>query len=198
MIMAAIIISSSIIPAILKVSVITTGIISIIAIIVAALYLSIFDRNNDVKFENGSDKQDITETKETTIIKEKAAIQIDNVFDNEKKEGIRKLVSYQEETAIDLNNNVNGMVNDINGINDAIKELTNTSQNANEDTIKLAEALAKTMYFTSVGTESMENMDVSMKKIFKSNKLLDESVQIANASTKEAIDIIHLIGTIAN
>ena len=198
MVMAVIIIATSIIPAVLKVSVITTGIIAIIAIIVEALYLSIFDLNNDVKFENGSDKQDITETKETTIIKEKAAIQIDNVFDNEKKEGIRKLVSYQEETAIDLNNNVNGMVNDINGINDAIKELTNTSQNANEDTIKLAEALAKTMYFTSVGTESMENMDVSMKKIFKSNKLLDESVQIANASTKEAIDIIHLIGTIAN
>jgi len=198
MVMAGIIIVSSVIPAVLGVSVITTVIIATIAIIVEALYLSISERNYKVIFENERENQDIAETKLTTAIKEKAAIPLDNVFDNEKKEDIKKLVSFQEETVNDLNNSVNEMVNNISEISGVIKELTNTSQVANDDTIKLAEALAKTMYFTSVGTESMENMDTSMKKIFNSNKLLDESVQVANTSTKEAIDIIHLIGTIAN
>ena len=81
---------------------------------------------------------------------------------------------------------------------DIFKEITSVSGASDGDAIKLAESLAKTMYFTSVGNESMGNMDDSMKKVYSANQLLDESVQVANKSTKEAIDIIHLIGNIAN
>lgn len=196
--MGVIIIASSIIPALFKMSVVTTGIIAIIATIVAALYLSIAGKNDNRKIENIRDVEDIAEKKVTPIIKEKAEIQINNVINDERKDKIQELKVFQEEAVGDLNNVINKLVNNVDEMNDFINELNSTSETANDNTLKLAESLAKTMYFTSVGAESMSNMGLSMQKIYSSNKLLDESVQVANTSTKEAIDIIQLIGNIAN
>ena len=53
------------------------------------------------------------------------------------------------------------------------------------------------MYLISVGSENMTSMDSSIKKIGVANSQLDESIKAANDSTKEATDIIHLIGSIA-
>ena len=195
---AVIIIASSLIPAVLEMSVMVTGIIALICAIVAAIYLGIASKNDNKKYENESSNQETTEIKEITVIKEESSRHIDNVIDNEKKHEIQELVLFQEQTVQDLNNIISEMVNNVDETSNVLKELSNTSESANDDTMKLAESLAKTMYFTSVGTESMENMDSSMEKIYSSNKLLDESVQVANNSTKEAIDIIHLIGNIAN
>lgn len=83
-------------------------------------------------------------------------------------------------------------------VNSDIKTVIDYNLASKEDGVKLAESLSKTIYFTSVGSESMNSMDDSMKKIYDSNKELDASVGEANNSTKEAIDIIHLIGDIAN
>ncbi|BCZ47900.1 hypothetical protein psyc5s11_39670 [Clostridium gelidum] len=195
---AVIIIASSLIPAVLEMSVMVTGIIALICAIVAAIYLGIAWKNDNKKYENESSNQETTEIKEITLIKEESSRHIDNVIDNEKKHEIQELVLFQEQTVQDLNNIISEMVNNVDGTSNVLKELSNTSESANDDTIKLAESLAKTMYFTSVCTEGMENMNSSMEKIYSSNKLLDESVQVANNSTKEAIDIIHLIGNIAN
>ncbi len=197
-VIAVIIIASSLIPAFLEKSVITTGIIALISAIIAAIYLIIVGKYDDVKIENEGMHEEIRDTTVIPIIKEEASIHIDNVVDNKKKHEMRELALFQEETVQALNNTISEMVCSVNEISNNLKELTNTSESANDDTIKLAESLAKTMYFTSVGTENMENMDTSMEKIYRANKLLDDSVQVANNSTKEAIDIIQLIGNIAN
>ena len=197
-IIALIIIASSLIPAFLEISVISTAITALISAIVAAVYLIVVGKNDVIKIENEVAREEIRDTTVIPIIKEEPSIHIDNVVDNKKKQEIRELALLQEETVQDLNNTIREMVSSVNEISNNLKELTNTSESANDDTIKLAESLAKTMYFTSVGNESMENMDSSMGKIYSANKLLDDSVQVANNSTKEAIDIIHLIGNIAN
>ena len=192
---AVIIIASSLIPAVLEMSVMVTGIIALLCAIVAAIYLGVVGKNDNIKYENKSTNQEI---KEIAVIKEESSRHIDNVSDSEKEHEIRELTLFQEQTVHDLNNIISEMAKHVDETSNVLKELSNTSESANDDTMKLAESLAKTMYFTSVGTESMENMDSSMEKIYSSNKLLDESVQVANNSTKEAIDIIHLIGNIAN
>lgn len=192
---AVIIIASSLIPAVLEMSVMVTGIIALICAIVAAIYLGVVGKNDNIKTENKSCNQEI---EKISVIKEESYRHIDNVIDNEKKNEIQELTLFQEQTVQDLNNIISEMVNNVAEISNVLKDVSNTSESANDDTMKLTESLAKTMYLTSVGTESMENMDSSMEKIYSSNKLLDESVQVANNSTKEAIDIIHLIGNIAN
>ncbi|AWK53070.1 chemotaxis protein [Clostridium beijerinckii] len=197
-VIAVIIITSSLIPAFLEKSVIATGIIALISAIIAAIYLIIFGKYDDVKIENKGMHEEITDTTVIPMAKEEASINIVNVVDNKKKHEMQELALFQEETVQALNNTISEMVCSVNEISNNLKELTNTSESANDGTIKLAESLAKTMYFTSVGTENMENMDASMEKIYRANKLLDDSVQVANNSTKEAIDIIQLIGNIAN
>lgn len=197
-VIAVIIMASSLIPAVLKMPVIATGIIALICAIVAAVYLAMSGKYRKMEIENKDTSEEIAETTVIPIIKEESYRDIDDVEYDEKKHEIREVVLFQEETIQDLDNIISEIVTNVDEVSNILKELTNTSEAANDDTIKLAESLAKTMYLTSVGTESMENIDSSMEKIYSSNKLLDESVQVANNSTKEAIDIIHLIGTIAN
>jgi len=192
-----IIMASSVIPAVLKMSVINTGIIALISAVVATLYLMAVG-NEKTKVENETNNQETIETTAATTIEKDSTIHIEEVINYERKDELQKLTFLQEETVGNLNNILNEVANNISKINNIFKEITEVSQATNNDTQKLAESLAKTMYFTSVGTESMSNMDSSMKKIYSANQLLDESVQVANNSTKEAIDIIHLIGRIAN
>ena len=110
-------------------------------------------------------------------------------------EDYKRQVSCTIGQVIDKLNNFDSVVKELeNNLNSIIEQSTQSK----DDGVKLAEALSKTIYFASVGTESMNSMDESMKKIYESNKTLDKSVSEANSSTKEAIDIIHLIGDIAN
>lgn len=197
-VVAVIIIASSVIPAVLKISIISTVIIALIASIIASIYLIVIGKPDKVKIENRIEHKEITETTVIPIVKENLSIHIDNAGKEEGKDEMRELALFQEETAGDLNSIINQIASSVYEVGNTIKEFTSSSESANDDTMKLAEALAKTMYLTSVGAESMENMDSSMAKINNANKLLDESVQVANNSTKEAIDIIHLIGKIAN
>lgn len=191
--MAIIIVGSSVLPAVLKLNVMTTGIVAVIAAIIAAIYILAVsgkeDNNIIIKEERHNN---VNETATIQIIEKEAPINKNKIAE------IEKLVILQEEKTENLNSIINEMTKNIDEMNDIFKEITSASGSTGDDSIKLAESLAKTMYLTSVGTESMSNMDSSMKKIYSANQLLDESVQVANNSTKEAIDIIHLIGNIAN
>jgi methyl-accepting chemotaxis protein len=197
--MAVIIIGSSLVPAVLKLNVMTTGVVAVIAAIVAAVYLLAVSSKEDknIIFQEEKDNH-VQEDAAIQIVEKKIPVNTDNVVNQNKKDEIEQLVLLQEDKVENLNGIVNEMVKNIDEMNDIFKEITSASASTGDDTIKLAESLAKTMYLTSVGNESMTNIDSSMKKIYTANQLLDESVQVANNSTKEAIDIIHLIGNIAN
>lgn len=190
--MAIIIVGSSVLPAVLKLNVITTGIVAVIAAIIAGIYI--------LAVSGKEDNNIITKEERYNNVNETATVQIEKEapINKNKIAEIEKLVILQEEKTENLNSIINEMTKNIDEMNDIFKEITSASGSTGDDSIKLAESLAKTMYLTSVGTESMSNMDSSMKKIYSANQLLDESVQVANNSTKEAIDIIHLIGNIAN
>jgi methyl-accepting chemotaxis protein len=198
-VMTVIILGSSVLPAVLKMSVMTTVIVAVVAAIVAAIYVIATSSNE--KVETNKQEDNTLNVKEVTvapIIEKESIVNRDNAINQEKKNVIQKLALSQEESVKSLNNVINEMSKNIDEMNDIFKEITSVSGASDGDAIKLAESLAKTMYFTSVGNESMGNMDDSMKKVYSANQLLDESVQVANKSTKEAIDIIHLIGNIAN
>lgn len=197
--MAIIILGSSILPAVLKFNVMTTGIVAVFATIVAAIYLLVVSSKGDNNLLLEEEKDNISREALTTQSIEKEMPTKNVSFDNQnKKAEIEKLALSQEEKVKKLNDFINAMSNTVKEMDDIFKEISSSSGSTGDDTIKLAESLAKTMYLTSVGNESMANIDSSMKRIYKANQLLDESVQVANNSTKEAIDIIHLIGNIAN
>lgn len=119
--------------------------------------------------------------------------------ENESKNNeIIELNTIQSEKLAKLTDSYENFVRNVKLVNNKIDELINKANASKDDGIKLAEALSKAIYFTSVGSESMNSMNDSMKKIFDANKQLDDSVIVANSSTKEATDIIHLIGDIAN
>jgi methyl-accepting chemotaxis protein len=198
--MAIIILGSSVLPAVLKFNVMTTGIVAAFAAMVAAIYLSVVSSKEDNSFILEEDKNNIVKEAVATQSIDKEVATTKNVtfdYQNNKAE-LEKLTLSQEEKVVNLNDIISEMSNNVKEMNEIFKEISSASGSTGDDTIKLAESLAKTMYLTSVGNESMANIDSSMKKIYKANQLLDESVQVANNSTKEAIDIIHLIGNIAN
>ncbi|WP_297427612.1 methyl-accepting chemotaxis protein [Clostridium sp.] len=195
---ALIIVISSILPAVLKMSIIITAATAVICAIVAAIFLSTIMNSENIKTKNEIYSEGDTETALTSVLSEDIQVNLDDFIKNDKKEEILELSVFQEESIEDLNRITDNMIVNFDEITSVIRELTSFSESVNDDTSKLAEALAKTMYFTSVGAESMGNMDSAMEKIYNANKLLDESIQVANNSTKEAIDIIHLIGNIAN
>ncbi len=59
-------------------------------------------------------------------------------------------------------------VNDnVTKIESEVKELDNVCTKASDDSMKLAEAICKTMYLVSVGSENMTNMDTSIRKLVK-------------------------------
>lgn len=197
--MAIIIIGSSVLPAVLKLNVMTTGIVAVIAAIIAGIYISaVSGKENDNTILQEDKINNIKEVSTVQVVEKEIPINKENVVSQHQKIEIEKLALFQEEKVENLNGIVNEMTKNTEEMNDIFREITSASGSTGNDTIKLAESLAKTMYLTSVGTESMTNIDSSMKKIFSANQLLDESVQVANNSTKEAIDIIHLIGNIAN
>lgn len=197
--MSIIIIGSSVLPSVLKMSVLTTTVVAVIAAIVAGIFVIATSSNEKVEANKQEDNAlNVKEATVAPIIEKEIIINKDNTINQEKKDVIQKLALSQEEAVESLNDVINEMAKNINEMNDIFKEITRVSGASDGDAIKLAESLAKTMYFTSVGNESMANVDDSMKKVYNANQLLDESVQVANKSTKEAIDIIHLIGNIAN
>lgn len=125
-----------------------------------------------------------------------------NIIDNQQNESknneIIELNTIQEEKIVKLTESYENFAHNVESVKKKIDELINKANTSKDDGVKLAEALSKAIYFTSVGSESMNSMDDSMRKIFDANKQLDDSVIVANSSTKEATDIIHLIGDIAN
>ncbi|MFW2490035.1 methyl-accepting chemotaxis protein [Clostridium chromiireducens] len=198
-VIAIIIMISTILPIILKLSIMNAVVTALIAVIIAAVYLAILGNSEKDKTNNlGYNEMPIETTISSQSSQEELAIDMDNVVNSKEKEEILQLAKFQEETVENLNNIINKMIDKSDEMKKDIHKSTKLDETENDDTVKLGEALAKTMYFTSVGSESMGNMDESMKKIYDANRLLDKSVQVANSSTKEAIDIIHLIGNIAN
>ncbi|MVX65996.1 chemotaxis protein [Clostridium chromiireducens] len=198
-VIAIIIMISTILPIILELSIMSAVVTALIAVIIAAVYLAILGNSEKDKTNNlGYNEMPIETTISSQSSQEELAIDMDNVVNSKEKEEILQLAKFQEETVENLNNIINKMIDKSDEMKKDIHKSTKLDEIENDDTVKLGEALAKTMYFTSVGSESMGNMDESMKKIYDANRLLDKSVQVANSSTKEAIDIIHLIGNIAN
>jgi len=198
-VIAIIIMISTVLPIILKLSIMNTAIIAVISIVIAAVYLAILGNSEKAKTNNISYSEKPAETSISfENPREELALDINNVVARKEKDEILELAKCQEETVENLDDVISKMIKKSDEMKNNIHKLTKLSESENDDTIKLGEALAKTMYFTSIGSESMGNMDESMKKIYDANRLLDESVQVANSSTKEAIDIIHLIGNIAN
>ena len=110
---------------------------------------------------------------------------------------IKELTNKQTECANSIKEDLSSVDDRFNSLSSKVKELDEVCSKANDDSVKLAEAICKTIYLTSVGTKNMESMDDSIKRIGKANTQLDESVKTANNSTKEAMDIINLIGSIA-
>lgn len=197
-VIAVIIIVSSIIPTVLEFSFVATGIIALISAIVASVYLITVGNYNKASNENQVESGEITEKIIIPVMKEEDKVHIDDYHDSKKKEQMEEVILFKEATVQDLNININEMISNSDEIKNVLIELNNISQSTKDGIMKIGEALANTIGFTYLGTDSMENIDISMDKIYSSNKLLNESVQAANNSTKEAIDIINLIGTIAN
>ena len=188
----AIIITSSVIPSIFDLSNTITIIIALISSMVAYLYLLMMEDNN---------KKTSSEMNIEPMIKqieENKSTHVEDFKNDEKQEEMLVLTLFQEEVEVSLNDTINEISISVDQIRSIIMELANSSYFTDNDSIKLAESLAKAMYFSSVGTEHMKDMNEFMNKIYHANKLLDESVQVANKSTKEATDIIRLIGNIAN
>lgn len=120
-----------------------------------------------------------------------------NENNNINSDEVKSLAEEQKTSINSINENLLMVNNNFTKIENEVKELDNVCTKASNDSLKLAESICKTMYLVSVGSENMTNMDTSIKKIGEANKQLDESIKAANNSTKEAIDIIHLIGSIA-
>lgn len=187
-----IIILSTLTPIILKLSVIPTLLIALAAAILSSIFIIKFESKNEpgvVEVDNELDKI-------KTIVEE--PLIVDKPVNKENHEEIKALLFDQEEIINSLNDYIIKIKESINEMHLEFNGLENTSNSNSEKSMLLAEALGKTIYLSSVCTESMSNMQESMRKIFSANKMLDESVKTANQSTQEATDIIHLIGNIAN
>jgi methyl-accepting chemotaxis protein len=182
------------VPAILGMSIIVTAAVSLIAAVVAAILINLVGMN-----QNANISEVYKEAPEEVVsaIKEEPVINTTHI-DKSNTEEIKELITFQEETLGDLSNIFSNVISKVDKAENIFIELDQSSEATNEKVNKLAEALAKTMYLSSVSSESIENITVAMQKLNDSNKILNESVQVANNYTKEATEIIHLIGNIAN
>ena len=194
---------SALVPNIFSWSLGMAAVTAVVTCIITVIYFSA-----TVSSQNDGDKQtDVTgniteksilqvkeaEIKDTASVKTLSQDENNNKNNDELKE-----LTYSQKSLLDkIDEKVSIVHTNINKISDSAKELDSVCNNANDDSVKLAEAICKTMYLISVGSENMTSMDTSIKKIGDANAQLDESIQTANNSTKEAIDIIHLIGSIA-
>ena len=106
--MAIIIIGSSLLPAVLKLNVMTTGIVAVIAATVAAIYLLAVsgkkENNNILKEEKNNSLNEVETVK---VIEKEIAVDNDNIVNKHKKAEIEKLAVFQEERVEDLNNLIN-------------------------------------------------------------------------------------------
>jgi methyl-accepting chemotaxis protein len=192
-VITVIIVASTMVPAILGMSIIVTASISLIAAIVAAIFISLgMNQNvNVLEVYKEAPQEVVSAVKEEPII--------NTTYMNEgNTEEIKELMTFQEETLGDLSNIFSSVISKVDKAENIFIELDQSSEATNDKINKLAEALAKTMYLSSVSSESIKNITIAMQKLNDSNKILNESVQVANNYTKEATEIIHLIGTIAN
>lgn len=192
-VITVIIVASTMVPAILGMSIIVTASISLIAAIVAAIFISLgMNQNVNVLEVYKEAPQEVV-----SAVKEEPVINTTHI-DKSNTEEIKELITFQEETLGDLSNIFSNVISKVGKAENIFIELDQSSEATNDKVNKLAEALAKTMYLSSVSSESIENITVAMQKLNDSNKILNESVQVANNYTKEATEIIHLIGNIAN
>ncbi|WP_459478229.1 methyl-accepting chemotaxis protein [Clostridium saccharoperbutylacetonicum] len=192
-VITVIIVASTMVPAILGVSITVTASVSLIAAIVAAIFISLGMNQN----ANISEVYKEAPEEVVSAIKEEPVINTTHI-DKSNTEEIKELITFQEETLGDLSNIFSNVISKVDKAENIFIELDQSSEATNEKVNKLAEALAKTMYLSSVSSESIENITLAMQKLNDSNKILNESVQVANNYTKEATEIIHLIGNIAN
>lgn len=186
---------STLTPSILQWSAGKAAATALCACIVSAIYFlstgKIEESAEDIK--TNINETSTPETKEKEIVINSQSYENINIESDE----IKDLADSQEESINRINDKISAVNTNISRISDSINELDNVCNKANEDSVKLAEAICKTMYLITVGSENMTNMDTSIKKIGDANAQLDESIKAANNSTNEAIDIIHLIGSIA-
>ncbi|AQR96601.1 methyl-accepting chemotaxis protein [Clostridium saccharoperbutylacetonicum] len=192
-VITVIIVASTMVPAILGMSIIVTASVSLIAAVVAAIFISLgMNQNVNVSEVYKEAPQEVV-----SAVREEPII--NTTYMNEgNTEEIKELMTFQEETLGDLSNIFSNVISKVEKAENIFVELDQSSEATNDKVNKLAEALAKTMYLSSVSSESIENITVAMQKLNDSNKILNESVQVANNYTKEATEIIHLIGNIAN
>lgn len=190
---------STLVPNILNWSIGKAIAMAVCACIAAIIYFSSTVPSKEkeyryLKTDSGTKKD---ENSSEAIMKE-AADTLDRNENNIKKPcKIRSLAHSWKESIEKINDKLSNVNSNVSSISESVKELDNICVQANDDTVKLAEAICKTMYLISVGSENMTSMDASIKKIGRANDQLDESIKAANNSTKEATDIIHLIGSIA-
>ncbi|WP_294403889.1 methyl-accepting chemotaxis protein [uncultured Clostridium sp.] len=194
---------SALVPNILSWSLGMALVTAVVTCIITAIYFSAtaLSQNNEDKqtdVTGNITEKSISQVKEAEI-KDTVAVKILSQDENNNKNSDElKELTYSQKSLLDkIDEKVSIVSTNINKISDSAKELDSVCNTANDDSVKLAEAICKTMYLISVGSENMTSMDNSIKKIGDANAQLDESIQAANNSTKEAIDIIHLIGSIA-
>jgi methyl-accepting chemotaxis protein len=192
-VITVIIVASTMVPAILGMSITVTASVSLIAAIVAAIFISLgMNQNvNVLEVYKEAPQEVVSAVKEEPIINT-------TYMNKGNTEEIKELITFQEETLGDLSNIFSSVISKVDKAENIFIELDQSSEATNDKVNKLAEALAKTMYLSSVSSESIENITIAMQKLNDSNKILNESVQVANNYTKEATEIIHLIGNIAN
>ena len=169
-----------------------TSILSIIYFLFISPVLS-----SGEKYTQDVDADSIKDENITDNSYEEIAAERQNKEDTDKINEIRELTDSQEKSVHNIKENLSVVNSSNDALASSFEKLDNVCSKANDDSVKLAEAICKTIYLTSVGSENMESMDSSIKKIGDANAQLDKSVKAANNSTKEAIDIIHLIGSIA-
>lgn len=169
---------------------------SVIASLLSATYIIL--SNN--KVNDGNIVMQAEKLEEVKEIENDSKEDMNKELLEKKEKLIDSLMSTSNEQKLmidELKMVISSEIENVDKVKSIINDLSRTFDNANKDVEALAEAICKTMYLSSVGSENMENISISMDKIGKSNNDLDESIKEAVSSIKEASEIIHFIGGIA-
>ena len=95
--MAIIIIGSSVLPAVLKLNVMTTGIVAVIATIVSAIYLWAVSGKTENNIINKKEKNNnVNEAETIKVIEKEIAVENDNFANQHKKAEIEKLAVFHK------------------------------------------------------------------------------------------------------
>lgn len=196
LIVTIIIMAACVIPVILNLPSGASVITGVIASLLCVTYIIL--SNKEIKNENIVVQEDkIEETKE---IKNESVADINKELLAKKEnmiESLKNTSNEQKQIINDLNLVIENEINNIDKVKSKMNDLSKTFEQANSDVESLAEAICKTMYLSSVGSDNMNSISTSMEKIGHSNDDLDESIKEAVSSIKEATEIIHFIGSIA-